>query len=85
LGNGLRAYYNSANDQQNIFRYLLEERRKEFMHEGLRWFDIKRFEFPVSHTLPDGSTTTLEANDNRKILQIPQAAVDVGGLEQNPR
>lgn len=81
----LRSYYNSNNDQLNAFLYILEERQKEFMHEGLRWFDLKRFGIPVTHVLQDGSTATLEADDNRKVLQIPKAAIDVGGLEPNPR
>lgn len=81
----LRSEYQSSNDQLNSFIYLLEERQKEFMHEGLRWFDIKRFQFPVTHVLADGSMTTLEPQDNRKVLQIPQSAIDVGGLEPNPR
>lgn len=85
LQNALRGYYQSSNDQLNAFIYLLEERQKEFMHEGLRWFDIKRFQFPVTHVLADGSMTMLESQDNRKVLQIPQAAIDVGGLEPNPR
>lgn len=85
LAQGLRSYYNSANDQQNAFEYLMEERTKEFIHEGLRWFDIKRLGISVEHVLQDGSTITLEADDVRKVLQIPQAAIDVGGLEPNPR
>ena len=55
------------------------------MHEGLRWFDIKRFQIPVTHVLQNGTPITLEADDDRKVLQIPQAAIDVGGLEPNPR
>jgi len=81
----LRGYYGSNNDQANAFVYMLEERQKEFIHEGMRWFDIKRFGIPVNHQLQDGSISTLEAEDNRKVLQIPQAAIDVGGLEPNPR
>ncbi|MGB3585530.1 MAG: RagB/SusD family nutrient uptake outer membrane protein [Tunicatimonas sp.] len=66
--------------------YLFEiERPKEFVHEGLRWFDIKRYSLPVTHTLQDGSTIALAEDDNRKVLQIPQAAQDVGGLSPNPR
>jgi hypothetical protein len=80
----LRGYYGSNNDQVNAFRYLMEERQKEFMHEGMRWFDIKRFDVPVTHITQDGGTITLQAEDNRKVLQIPQAAIDVGGLEPNP-
>lgn len=85
LSNGLRSYYNSSNDQLNALRFVLEERQKEFIHEGMRWFDIKRFGIPVSHALRDGGYDTLEADDPRKVLQIPQAAIDVGGLEPNPR
>lgn len=84
----LRNYFGttgSSNDRLITLLYILDERTKEFMHEGLRWFDIKRYEFPVEHVLPDGSIITLEADDDRKVLQIPQAAIDVGGLEENPR
>lgn len=81
----LRSHYNSSNDQTNAIRYLLEERQKEFIHEGMRWFDIKRFGIPVNHMQPNGSMISLESDDPRKVLQIPQAAIDVGGLEPNPR
>jgi hypothetical protein len=77
--------YATGNDQFNAILYVLDERQKEFVHEGLRWFDIKRFQFPVTHVQQDGSVITLEEDDNRKVLQIPQAAIDVGGLEPNPR
>jgi hypothetical protein len=85
LMNALRVEYNSTNDQLNAFTHLMEERQKEFLHEGLRWFDIKRFDVPVVHLLQDLSTITLEPEDNRKVLQIPKAAINVGGLEPNPR
>jgi starch-binding outer membrane protein, SusD/RagB family len=81
----LRQEYQSNNDQLNALIYLLEERQKEFLHEGMRWFDIKRYEMPVNHVLANGSAITLQADDPRKVLQIPQSAVDVGGLEPNPR
>jgi hypothetical protein len=85
LKQALRSYYGSTNDQINAFVYLMEERQKEFIHEGMRWFDIKRFDIPVSHMLQDGGMVTLDEEDDRKVLQIPQAAIDVGGLEPNPR
>lgn len=81
----LRNYYGTTNDRLNAFYFILDERRKEFMHEGLRWFDIKRFQIPVTHVLADGRTIELDADDNRQVLQIPQAAIDIGGLEPNPR
>ena len=81
----LRATYQSTNNQLVTLQYILDERRKEFMHEGLRWFDIKRYQMPVQHRLENGTTITLESDDNRKVLQLPQTALDVGGLEPNPR
>ncbi len=81
----LRSYYGTTNNQLATLSFVLDERKKEFMHEGLRWFDIKRYNIPVEHLLQDGSTITLEAEDPRKVLQIPQTAIDVGGLEPNPR
>ena len=65
--------------------YVQLERRKEFIVQGLRWFDIKRFELEVEHDLVDGSVITLEDNDKRKVLQIPASAIEVGKLEPNPR
>jgi starch-binding outer membrane protein, SusD/RagB family len=85
----LRTYYgagsNTGFDRAITLEYIYSERTKEFMHEGLKWFDLKRFEIPVEHVLQDGSTITLEDDDKRKVLQIPQAAIDIGGLKPNPR
>jgi hypothetical protein len=81
----LRNYYGTSNNQEALRRFIRDERQKEFMHEGLRWFDIKRFDLPVEHEYPQNVVETLAANDLRKVLQIPQAAIDVGGLEPNPR
>ncbi len=80
----LRNYYGSNNDLLVTIAFILDERRKEFMHEGLRWFDIKRYNIPVNHVTETG-IISLEPDDDRKVLQIPQAAIDVGGLEPNPR
>jgi len=83
----LRSYYGIPNDDQFVvFIYVLDERQKEFLHEGLRWFDIRRYGIPVAHVLEDEQTVIeLEQDDPRKTLLIPKAAVDVGGLEQNKR
>ena len=53
--------------------------------QGLRWFDLKRYGFSVTHLLQDGSEVTLDGDDPRKALQIPSSAITVGGLEPNPR
>lgn len=81
----LRTWYGTSNSQLAALYFIIDERQKEFMHEGLRWFDIKRFQIPVTHTLGDESTIELDNDDDRQVLQIPQAAIDIGGLEPNPR
>jgi hypothetical protein len=81
----LRNYFSNNDDAENLIAFILEERRKEFMHEGLRWFDIKRYSLTVEHNLADQSIITLQANDKRKVIQIPQTAIDVGGLAPNDR
>jgi hypothetical protein len=68
-----------------VLEWLIRERRREFFVQGMRWFDIKRFDIAVEHTLEDGSTIELEDDDLRKVLQIPKSAIDVGGLTSNPR
>ena len=81
----LRSFYSTTNNQFAVLSFILDERRKEFMHEGLRWFDIRRYGIPVQHVLESGNQIFLEENDDRKVLQLPQSALDVGGLEPNPR
>jgi hypothetical protein len=72
--------------QEDVLIYILFlERPKEFIHEGLRWFDIKRYGIEVTHNYPDGSSETLTADDNRQVLQIPEAAQEIGELSPNPR
>ncbi|MEL7003578.1 MAG: RagB/SusD family nutrient uptake outer membrane protein [Bacteroidota bacterium] len=87
----LRAFFGAESepeftDQLILLNYMLLERRKEFIAQGLRWFDIKRYGISVEHVLRDEiSVIRLAADDPRKVLQIPQSAVEVGGLEPNPR
>ncbi len=81
----LRNYYGTSTNADGVLNFILEERQKEFMHEGLRWFDIKRYGISVQHVLESGNVIMLTSNDDRKVLQIPQTAIDVGGLQPNPR
>lgn len=79
------AFHYGSTAENNLLFYILDERQKEFIHEGMRWFDLKRYEIPVSHIMDDGSIIELAPDDKRKVVQIPQAAIDVGGLEPNDR
>lgn len=79
----------TAGEQENMIHYLLQCRRILTLHEGLRWFDIKRYGIEVNRLLysPTGSISvaeTLAPYDLRKALQLPQDVV-TAGLTPNPR
>ncbi|MEW7291517.1 RagB/SusD family nutrient uptake outer membrane protein [Aquimarina sp. 2304DJ70-9] len=81
------SFYNVGNETEGILELILDERKKEFWDHGLRWFDIKRFNLPVTHIVPEsegGGTFELTANDLRKAIQIPSDALSFG-LTPNPR
>ncbi|MCT4586332.1 MAG: RagB/SusD family nutrient uptake outer membrane protein [Carboxylicivirga sp.] len=71
-------------EEEAIMTVLLDEKRKEFIHEGMRWFDIKRLNLEVIHETFAGEKLVLEQEDKRKVMQIPIDA-SVRGLEKNPR
>ncbi len=86
----LRSWFGAENDPDFtdfliLLNFVILERQKEFLLQGMRWFDIKRFGFEVVHITPTEGAILLEADDPRKALQIPQSAIDVGGLEPNAR
>ncbi len=81
------ALQNGVTREAQLLDIILEERKVEFLDHGLRWFDIKRFNIPVTHEIPleqGGGTATLEADDLRKVFQIPPDAI-ASGLAPNPR
>lgn len=58
-----------------IMKAVSQLRRMEFMQEGMRWFDIKRFHLPVTHRINStAKNMVLERYDKRRALQIPQEA-----------
>ncbi|KAA6324386.1 hypothetical protein EZS27_026283, partial [termite gut metagenome] len=83
----LKPFYEiQEEDQMSMLKCIVDWRRIEFMQEGLRWFDIKRFHLEVVHTFPytGGDPITLTADDPRRALQIPMEA-QAYGIEPNPR
>lgn len=76
--------YFGGTEQEAMLEFILSERRKEFLNESLRWYDIKRHNIEVTHVDVNGDTYVLEAEDLKKAIQIPQKAT-VNGIEANPR
>ncbi|TCI85916.1 RagB/SusD family nutrient uptake outer membrane protein [Tenacibaculum sp. M341] len=76
-------------DHENMLHYVLQSRRVLTLHEGLRWFDIKRYGIEVPRYVygSDGSISEVDVlgkSDPRKALQIPNDVISAG-LTPNPR
>ena len=78
-------FYSVTDTKTALCKTILDFKRVEFMFEGLRWFDILRYNLPVVHRTSDLSATyTLGPNDPMRVFQIPQE-VEMSGIEKNPR
>ena len=82
-GDDISSWYSINAKQKLYLKALLDVRRAEFMFEGQRWFDIRRFNIAVTHRDEAGNYYKLEKQDKRKVLQIPEDAILLG-LEPNP-
>jgi starch-binding outer membrane protein, SusD/RagB family len=80
----INSYWGTSSTQQGLINTILAYKRSEFVHEGLRWFDILRYKIPVVHRTVLGETFTLGATDPHRLFQIPPTAKQ-SGIEQNPR
>ena len=65
-----------AMEQTELIKEILNERALELAIEGHRWFDLRRTTRPSIQKVIDGQPYTLEENDARYTLRIPQAAID---------
>ncbi len=81
----------TATDANDALVKVLQERRRELMVRGLRWFDLKRLnkEPQFAKTLSKtflGETYTLAPNSNRYVLPIASKYTSMNPeLEPNPR
>lgn len=81
----------SATSETEALTIILDERRKQLIHRGLRWTDLKRlnkdprFAKTLTRTV-QGVTYTLPPNDPRYAFLIPNQEINFNNLvEQNPR
>lgn len=78
-------YAFSGSAQASLIQVIANLRQKEFVHEGLRWFDIRRFDLVIDRNkfgIPYSANNVLIRKDKRKVLQIPNEAIRQG-LEPN--
>lgn len=75
-------------DKENLLQVVLEARRLEFLQEGMRWFDVKRYGMTIYRRVVDASrgswdirysvTDSLGYRDPRAALQLPFEAMAAG-------
>lgn len=82
----LEPFYSMTETQEAILKCSIDFRRLEYLFEGMRWFDIKRFHLEVRHATYDSPNQfdILTRNDLRRAVQIPADALSYG-LTPNPR
>lgn len=80
----LTPFYSLTDDQKIMLKAILEVKRLDFYHEGLRWLDIKRHNIVVTHPVLGESAQVLKKDDLRRAMLLP-AYVVAAGLKQNPR
>ena len=82
----------TAGEQENLIHAILHARRVTTLHEGLRWFDIKRYGIEiyrrsVDGILGDGNISvydTMPKDDPRRAIQLPTYVINAG-IQANPR
>lgn len=80
-----RPFYTVTDEQMPYIKCLLTLRRTEFVHEGMRWFDIKRMHLEVLHPIKgQDEPLRLTPDDPRRAIQIPQDA-QLFGIKPNER
>ncbi|MEC4114200.1 RagB/SusD family nutrient uptake outer membrane protein [Myroides pelagicus] len=80
----LAPYYDLTEDQAILVAAVLAARQREFVHEGKRWFDVKRHNIEVVHKLRDEADMILTKDDLRRQLPLPLHVVSAG-IPDNPR
>lgn len=73
------------NSTEAMLEKILDEKNKELCFEGYRWFDVKRYNIPVTHW--DGTKEIyLPPDDPRRVIQIPVSELNANpSMEPNPR
>jgi len=84
IENEYTPFYSMTAVQTSYIKAIAEMRRREFIHEGLRWLDIKRFALKVTHKTYNQPDKVLAKDDLRKAIQIPLHVTNTG-VEKNPR
>lgn len=79
-------------ERQELIQKILLERRKQLVFRGIRWHDLRRFNFSNVSEASFSITRNIEGNDYildpknlRYVLPIPPDVIKISGIDQNPR
>lgn len=75
-----------------ILAFVKDERRRELVNSGVRWFDLKRYNtldnagISITRNIEGVGVTVLEPNSNRWIMPIARSVISIAPeIEQSPR
>jgi hypothetical protein len=80
----LDSFYNTSNTRAAALQAVLDFKRAEYVQEGMRWFDMLRYNIPVTHVTTDGQVLTLAGDSPQRVFQLPES-VSTSGMPLNPR
>lgn len=78
-----------GSEQESLLQCMLNFRRIETVHQGMRWFDIRRYNIEIPRRLigadgkPSRNLDWLVKDDPRQVVQIPQS-IREAGVAGNP-
>lgn len=80
----------SAASNEVALKIILDERRKEMVMRGSRWFDLRRLNREPAHAVIlkrklNGINYELQPGSKRYTFYIPDAVIEMSGMEQNIR
>lgn len=72
-----------------VLDLILLERRRELCFRGIRWEDLRRLNkegghIAVKERIVNNFVFKLEPKSKKYVWPIPESAVEIGHLEQNP-
>lgn len=79
----------NADTKEKALQIIARERRKELLFRGMRWADIKRYNRDGANItltrIIEGQVFTLQPNDLRYAIAIPEDIIKMTGMPQNKR
>jgi len=82
--NKLDSFYSTTNARGAALQAVIDFKRAEYVQEGMRWFDMLRYDIAVTHTTTDGQVLTLPGGSPQRVFQLPES-VSTSGMPLNPR